>query len=52
MDIMKYGIITHYAVHNHGATLQLNGLKKMLKHEFDIDAQALQFETNYDFADK
>lgn len=48
----KYGIITHYAVHNHGASLQLNGLKKVLKREFDIDAQALQFETNYDFADK
>lgn len=49
---MKYGIITHYAVHNHGATLQLNGLKKVLKRDFNIDAQALQFETNYDFADK
>lgn len=49
---MKYGIITHYAVHNHGALLQLNGLIKVLKRDFDIDAQALQFETNYDFADK
>ena len=49
---MKYGIITHYNVHNHGASLQLNALKKVLKRDFDIDAQALQFETNYDFADK
>lgn len=49
---MKYGIITHYAVHNHGASLQLNALKKVLKQDFNIDAQALQFETNYDFADK
>lgn len=49
---MKYGIITHYDVHNHGAFLQLNGLKKVLKRDFDIDAQALQFVKNYDFADK
>jgi hypothetical protein len=49
---MKYGIITHYAVHNHGASLQLNALIKVLKGEFNIDAQALRFVTNYDFADK
>lgn len=49
---MKYGIITHYDVHNHGASLQLNGLKKVLKRDFNIDAQALQFVKNYDFADK
>ena len=49
---MKYGIITHYDVHNHGATLQLNALVKVLKQDYDIDAQALRFETNYDFADK
>lgn len=49
---MKAGIITHYAVHNHGASLQLNALKKVLKRDFNVDAQALQFETNYDFADK
>ena len=41
---MKYGIITHYDVHNHEALLQLNGLKKVLKRDFNIDAQALQFE--------
>ena len=49
---MKIGIITHYAVHNHGASLQLNALVKVLKKNFNADAQALQFVTNYDFADK
>ena len=49
---MKIGIITHYAVHNHGASLQLNALIKVLKKKFNAEAQALQFETNYDFADK
>ena len=48
----KYGIITHYDVHNHGASLQLNALVKVLKRDFNVDAQALRFETNYDFADK
>lgn len=48
----KYGIITHYAVHNHGASLQLNALIKVLKKDFNIEAKALRFETNYDFADK
>ncbi|NBK97193.1 MAG: polysaccharide pyruvyl transferase family protein [Erysipelotrichia bacterium] len=48
---MKYGIITHYDVHNHGAFLQLNGLIKVLKRDFNIDAQALQFDKNYDFAE-
>lgn len=46
--IMKYGIITHYDVHNHGALLQLNGLKQTLK-VFEIEAAALQFDKNYDF---
>ena len=45
---MKYGIITHYDVHNHGALLQLNGLKQVLK-SLGIDASALQFDKNYDF---
>lgn len=45
---MKYGIITHYDVHNHGALLQLNGLKQVLK-SLGIDANALQFDKNYDF---
>lgn len=46
---MKYGIITHYDVHNHGAILQMNALVKVLKKDFDIDAQALQFDKSYDF---
>lgn len=46
---MKYGIITHYDVHNHGAVLQLNALIKVLKRDFGIDAKALQFDKNYDF---
>lgn len=46
---MKYGIITHYDVHNHGAILQLNALIKVLKNSFGIDASALQFDKNYDF---
>ena len=45
---MKYGIITHYDVHNHGALLQLNGLKQVLK-SLGIEASALQFDKNYDF---
>ena len=45
---MKYGIITHYDVHNHGALLQLNGLKQVLKSQ-GIEAKALQFDKNYDF---
>ena len=28
---MKYGIITHYDVHNHGAVLQLNALVHVLR---------------------
>lgn len=46
---MEFGIITHYDVHNHGALLQMNALVKVLKKEFNINAQALQFEKNYDF---
>lgn len=45
---MEYGIITHYDVHNHGALLQLNGLKQVLK-GLGINASALQFDKNYDF---
>ena len=45
---MRYGIITHYNVHNHGALLQLYGLKQLLK-ELGIEAFALQFDKNYDF---
>lgn len=45
--MMKYGIITHYDVHNHGALLQLNGLKQVLN-SLGIEANALQFDKNYD----
>lgn len=45
---MKYGIITHYDVHNHGALLQLNALIKVLN-QYHIEAEALQFDKNYDF---
>ena len=45
---MKYGIITHYDVHNHGALLQLLGLKNVLA-QLGIEASALQFDKNYDF---
>lgn len=45
----RYGIITHYDVHNHGAVLQLNALVEVLRREFGVEAQALQFDKNYDF---
>lgn len=45
---MKYGIITHYDVHNHGAILQLNGLIQAFK-SLGVKAKALQFDKNYDF---
>lgn len=45
---MKFGIITHYDVHNHGALLQLYALKKILS-QLNIEAYALQFDKNYDF---
>jgi len=45
---MRFGIITHYDVHNHGALLQLNALIKVLA-EHGVEAHALRFEKNYDF---
>lgn len=45
---MKFGIITHYDVHNHGALLQLNALVQILSLQ-KITAYALQFDKNYDF---
>ena len=45
---MKFGIITHYDVHNHGALLQLNALIQVLADK-GIEAYALQFDKNYDF---
>lgn len=49
---MRYGIITHYDVHNHGALLQLNALRLVLKRDFNIEAKALQFDKNYDFMER
>ena len=46
---MKFGIITHYDVHNHGAILQMNALKKVLEQRFNIAADILQYTKNYDF---
>lgn len=45
---IKYGIVTHYDVHNHGALLQLYALKKVLS-RLGIEAFALQYDKNYDF---
>lgn len=47
----KYGIITHYGVHNHGALLQLTALIRVLASK-GIEAQALQFDKNYDFMER
>lgn len=47
---LKYGIVTHYNVLNHGAVLQLEALIKVLK-ELGVDAKALQYKRNYDFTD-
>lgn len=44
----KYGIITHYDVHNHGALLQLTALVRVLK-DLGVEAKALRFDKNYDF---
>lgn len=45
---MKFGIITHYDVHNHGALLQLTALIRVLAQK-GIKASALRFDKNYDF---
>lgn len=45
---LKFGIITHYDVHNHGAVLQLTALIRVLASK-GIEAKALRFEKNYDF---
>ena len=47
-SVKKYGIITHYDVHNHGALLQLYALEQVLQ-GLGIDAIALQYDKNYDF---
>lgn len=45
---MKIGIVTHYNVHNHGALLQLYGLKTILE-QYGHTAAALTFKKNFDF---
>lgn len=45
---MKVGILTYYGVHNHGAVLQANGLKRVLNH-MGCEVEFLQFTRNYDF---
>lgn len=45
---LKFGIITHYDVHNHGAVLQLTALIRVLASK-GIEAKALRFDKNYDF---
>lgn len=47
---MKYGIITHYNVLNHGAILQLEALIRTME-SLGVEARALQYERNYDFTD-
>lgn len=44
----RFGIITHYMVHNHGALLQLTALIRVLQKK-GYEASALQFEKSYDF---
>lgn len=45
---MKIRIITHHAVLNHGALLQLYGLKQVLS-KYDSGVCALDYKKNYDF---
>lgn len=47
---MKVGILTHYQVHNHGALLQMYGLKKVLEN-LGAKALVLTYTKNYDFTD-
>ena len=44
---MRIGILTYYNVHNHGAVLQANGLKTILK-KMGHQVEFLQFDRNYD----
>ena len=43
---MKIGILTYYGVHNHGALLQANALKKVLESK-DHDCGFLEFKRDY-----
>ena len=48
---MRYGIITHYNVLNHGAVLQLEALIHVLG-SLGIGANALQYDRDYCFTDE
>ena len=45
---MEIGILTYYGVHNHGAVLQANGLKRILEKQ-GHSVRFLSFERNYDY---
>lgn len=45
---MKTGILTYYGVHNYGAVLQANALKKVLE-SLNCEVSFLSFDRNYDF---
>lgn len=45
-----YGIITFDDVTNYGTVLQLYGLTRVLRRHFGIEARALGYEENHDFA--
>ena len=45
---MKVGILTYYNVHNHGAVLQANALKRVLE-KYGCEVSFLTFDRNYDF---
>lgn len=47
----RIGIVTHYAVHNHGAQLQLYALIQVLKAQ-GFHASALQFTKDYRYMEK
>lgn len=50
-SLLKIRIITHHAVHNHGAVLQLYALEKVLS-KYDPNVCALDYQKNYDFLDE
>ena len=45
---MQIGILTYYGVHNHGAVLQANGLKRVLQ-SLGHDVRFLTFERSYEY---
>ena len=48
---MKFGIVTHYHISNHGAVLQLQALINVLASQ-GIEAKALRFDKLFDFVDE